>query len=88
MNDPALLQHLEDLTHRLGIELRYENLATPAVKCEGGYCTVAGKPIILVNRKDSKRRKILVLAKALKKVNLEGIFIPPGVRRIIENQIV
>ena len=88
MNDPALLQHLEDLTHRLGIELRYENLGTPAVKCEGGYCMVAGKPIILVNRKDSKRRKILVLAKALRKLNLEGIFIPPGVRRIIENQMV
>ena len=88
MNDPALLQHLEDLTHRLGIELRYENLGTPSVKCEGGYCMVAGKPIILANRKDSKRRKILVLAKALKKLNLEGIFIPPGVRKIIENQIV
>ncbi len=87
MNDPALLQHLEDLTHRLGIELRYENLGAPGVKCEGGYCTVAGKPIILVNRKDSKHRKILVLAKALRKLNLEGIFIPPGVRRIIENQI-
>jgi hypothetical protein len=88
MNDPALLQHLEDLTHRLGIELRYENLGTQGIKCEGGYCMVAGKPIILVNRKDSKRRKILVLAKALRKLNLEGIFIPPGVRRIIENQIV
>jgi hypothetical protein len=87
MNDPALLQHLEDLTHRLGIELRYENLGTLGVKCEGGYCMLAGKPIILVNRKDSKRRKITVLAKALTKVNLEGIFIPPGVRKIIENQI-
>jgi hypothetical protein len=88
MNDPALLQHLEDLTHRLGIELRYENLGTAVVKCEGGYCMVAGKPIILINRKDSKRRKILVLAKALRKINLEGIFIPPGVRKIIESQIV
>ena len=65
MNDPALLQHLEDLTHRLGIELRYENLGTSGVKCEGGYCVVAGKQIILINRKDSRRRKISVLAKSL-----------------------
>jgi hypothetical protein len=88
MNDPALLQHLEDLTHRLGIELRHENLGTTGVKCEGGYCVVAGKPIIFLNRKDSRRRKILVLAKALRKINLEGLFIPPAIRRIIEAQVV
>ncbi len=87
MNDPALLQHLEDLTHRLGIELRYDNLGTTGVKCEGGYCVVSGKPIILINRKDSRRRKILVLAKALRKINLEGLFIPPAIRKIIETQV-
>ncbi len=88
MNDPALLQHLEDLTHRLGIELRYENLGITGVKCEGGFCLVAGKPIILINRKDSRRRKISVLAKSLGKINLEGIFIPPAIRKIIETQAV
>jgi hypothetical protein len=88
MNDPALLQHLEDLTHRLGIELRYDNLGTTGVKCEGGYCVVAGKPIILINRKDSRRRKISVLAKSLRKLNLEGIFIPPAIRKVIETQAV
>ncbi len=87
MNDATVLQHLEDLTHRLGIELRYENLATTGIKCEGGYCVVAGKPIILINRKDSKRRKILLLTKALKKTNLEGLFIPPAIRKLIENQV-
>jgi len=86
MNDASLLQHLEDLAHRLGIELRYENLGTNGIKCEGGYCVLAGKPMILVNRKDSRRRKIFILARALNKVNLEGLFIPPGVRKIIETQ--
>ena len=67
MNDPVLLQHLEDLTHRLGIELRYENLGTTGVKCEGGYCVVAGKPIIFLNRKDSETSKDFGISESLKK---------------------
>jgi hypothetical protein len=87
MNELTLLGHLENIAERLGIELRYENLGISGIRSEGGYCRVADKQMILINRKDSPRRKINILAKSLNKVNLEGIFIPPGVRRIIENQV-
>jgi hypothetical protein len=86
MNDTLLLQHLEEIAHRLGVELRYENLSHSGIRSEGGFCKVAGKPIILINRKDSRHRKILVLARSLRKLNLEGIFIPPAVRRVIESR--
>ena len=42
--------------------------------------------LILINRKDSRHRKILVLARSLRKLDLEGIFIPPAIRKIIEAQ--
>jgi len=87
MNDLTLLEHLENIVIRLGIELRYENLGLSGIRSEGGYCRVAGKQMILINTKDSPRRKITILAKSLNKVNLEGIFIPPVVRRVIENQV-
>jgi len=86
MNDATLLQHLEEIAERLGVELRYENLGQSGLRTEGGFCKVSGKSMILVNRRDPRRRKILVLARSLSKLNLEGIFIPPAVRRIIENQ--
>ncbi len=86
MNDASLLQHLEDIAHRLGIELRYEALGTNGLRCEGGYCRAGGKQMILINRKDSRQRKIRILAKALGKANLEGVFVPPRVRQIIESQ--
>lgn len=86
MNEVSLLEHLEEITRRLGVELRYENLGTSGIRCDGGYCRVAGKPMILLNRKDSRRRKILVLARSLRKLDLEGIFIPPAVREVIEAQ--
>jgi hypothetical protein len=86
MNDTSLLEHLEEIAGRLGVELRYENLGSHGMRCEGGYCRVAGKSLILLNRKDSKRRKILVLARSLRRLDLEGIFIAPGIRRMIESQ--
>jgi len=86
MNESALLQHLEEIADRLGVSLRYENLTKSGIRSEGGFCRVAGKPLILLNRKDSRRRKILVLARSLNKLNLDGIFIPPAVRRLIENR--
>jgi len=84
MNDIAVLEHLEQLALRLGVQLRYENLAQGSVRCEGGFCKVDGKPIILINRKDSRQHQIRILARSLTRLNLEGIFIPPAVRKIIE----
>ena len=86
MNEHVLLEHLEDIAHRLGVELRYENLAQSGFRSSGGYCKLSGKSMILLNRRDSRRRKIRVLAQALQRLDLEGIFIPPAVRRLLETQ--
>ena len=51
MNDPALLQHLEDLLTGSGLNSDMRILEQPGVKCEGGYCVVAGKPIIWLTGK-------------------------------------
>lgn len=85
MNDTALLEHLEQIALRLGVDLRYENLAYPGIRSAGGFCRVEGKPMILINRKDSRKRQIHILARSLSQLDLEGIFIPPAVRRAIES---
>lgn len=84
MNENTLLEHLEEIAHRLGVELRYENLCQGVVRSEGGYCRVAGKALILINRRDSREQKIRILCRSLKKLDLQGIFIPPAVRKVLE----
>ena len=84
MNETSLLEHLEEVATRLGVELRYENLAVVGIRSDGGFCKVGGKPMILLNRKDSRRRQIQILARSLNRLNLEGIFIPPAVRKVLE----
>lgn len=86
MTEINLLELLEEIAMKMGVELRYENLAANGIRTEGGFCKLLGKPMILIDRKDSKRRKILILAKSLGKLNLEGIFIPPAVRKVIETR--
>jgi hypothetical protein len=84
MTETNLLEHLEDIASRLGVQLRYENLGQSGVRSEGGFCKLCGKPMILINRRDSHSKKIRILAGSLRRLDLEGIFIPPAVRRIIE----
>jgi len=86
MTESTILTHLEEIAERLGVQLRYDDLGRNGIRTEGGFCRVLGRPVIFLNRKDSPRRTILVLAKALHKLDLEGVFIPPAVRRIIESK--
>lgn len=85
MTDNSLLEHLEDLVSRLGVTLREENLAGSGYNSGGGYCSVNGQGMIFLNKRDSRQRKIRILARSLKRFNLEGVFIPPAVRRVIES---
>ena len=86
MTESTILAHLEDIAARLGVQVRYDELGRNGVRTEGGLCRVLGRPVIFLNRKDSPRRTILVLARSLRKLDLEGVFIPPAVRRIIESK--
>jgi hypothetical protein len=85
MNETLILEHLEDIAIKLGVELRYEDLGQIGVRSDGGYCKLAGRPIIIINRKESRSKKISILAKSLNKLNLEGIFIPSALRKLIES---
>ena len=81
MNEVSLLEHLEDIALRLGVELRYENLCRGVVRSEGGFCKLGGRQLILINRRDSRERKIRTLCKSLGKLDLQGIFIAPRRRQ-------
>ncbi len=84
MNEHTFLQCLEDIASRLGAELRYENLGCPGIRTEGGLCRLSGKTVIFIDRRESRQKKIRILARALNRMDLEGIFIPPAVRGLLE----
>ncbi|MFA6221358.1 MAG: hypothetical protein WC647_03500 [Desulfomonilaceae bacterium] len=83
MNDSDVLFKLEDLASRLGVQLRYENLSRGPIRAMRGYCRLDTNHMILIDKNDSRKRKIKLLARSLQRFDLETVFVPPALRRII-----
>jgi len=84
MNERTLLEHLEYTATKLGVKIRYENLTLQVGRSSGGYCTLEGKPLIIVDKRESQRKKVSIIARALGHMDTDHIFIAPAVRRIID----
>ena len=82
MNYIQLLADLEDLSHNLGIELRYEK-----GDFEGGYCILKSQKILVVNKRLHDARKASSLAQALAEFGIETTFIKPTLREYIEDEV-
>ncbi len=75
------LAELEDVASRLGYKVRYEK-----GNFEGGYCILNESRLLVVNSRNEVDRRIIIVAKSLKEIGTEGIFIKPNIREIIEKE--
>ena len=80
MDERSLLGQLEDLSRRLGIEVRYEMLRREGASTQGGLCRLKGQYLLLINSKASNRDKIEALASAVTRFDLSQVFMKPGLR--------
>ncbi len=82
--DPELKQmlaELEDVASKLGYKVRYEK-----GNFEGGYCLLRDAKLLVVNSRNEIERRIIIVAKSLKLIGIDDVFIKPGVRDIIEKE--
>jgi hypothetical protein len=80
-----LVQALEEVAARLGIEVRYDVMDRnhPLGGAGGGFCRLRGKPIVLLDSRLTPTDRVAVLAKALARFDLDMIFLAPIVRKTI-----
>lgn len=78
MDTTAIIEELESVARRLGIEVRAE-----AGNFEGGRCVVDGEDIIMLNEHDLPETQLVVLAEALREAPLDTIYLKPAVRRAL-----
>ena len=76
-----MLSELEEVAERLGYKVRFEK-----GNFEGGYCILKESRLLVVNSRNEIERRIIILAKSLKEIGIEDIFVKPGVREIIEKE--
>jgi len=81
MKHEQLIEEFHALAGQLGITIRYEK-----GDFEGGYCILKDQRLLLVNRKLMPARKASVLARALREIGLENVFLKPALREFIDDE--
>ncbi len=81
MRKQDILHELEDIAKRLGYRLRYEK-----GNFVGGDCRVRQEKILVINKFLPIEGRIATLARALSRIGVEGLFITPQVRKLIDEE--
>jgi hypothetical protein len=76
-----VLHELEDIVQRLGYTMRYEK-----GNFEGGYCLVKESRLFVINSRFEIEKRISIICRNLKDIGVDGIFIKPGIREVIESE--
>ena len=83
-SEQILLGQLEEVADKLGVGIRCEKINVEESNSLGGLCRVQGEYIIIIDSRATIKEKIQVLAEALRHFDLEGIYIKPKIRQLLE----
>jgi hypothetical protein len=79
METTAIIEELEDVAERLGLEVRAEK-----GNFRGGRCVVGEEEIIMLNKNHLPETQLVVFANALREAPLDTIYLKPAVRTALE----
>ncbi|MDA2915736.1 hypothetical protein MYX64_02675 [Nitrospinae bacterium AH_259_B05_G02_I21] len=86
MNDEELLQHLESIAERLDLTVSYVEFSGADWRTSSGMCRVKDEHRILIDKRLPAQEQASAICKALSTFDLEGIYCPPRVRELIEDE--
>jgi hypothetical protein len=82
--EPArLYEALLGVAHKLGVQVRVERLLVDSQR-GGGLCRLRGRDVILLDERASTVERGAALAEALASLDVDGVFMPPEVRLMLE----
>jgi len=84
MVEATILQQLEELAERLGVEVLYENLAREELVVKSGTCTLRGQLLVIIDHHLTPSGRIQVLADCLARFDLSTVYVVPVIRELIE----
>jgi len=84
MEPEKIYQYLEDLAEKLGISIRYEDLSGSQCMAKSGLCRIKGRYFYIMDTSRDLTEKIGLLAQCLGQMDLEGIYVVPAIRELLE----
>jgi hypothetical protein len=84
MQSRQVLEYLEELAERLGVEVVYQKLGEEEFTVRGGLCKVNGTLKIFVDQSKPVEDQIKILAQGLASFDTEDVFLFPYIREVLE----
>jgi hypothetical protein len=84
LDDGILLNQLEELAGKLGIEIRYGNIPGEDSHRTGGLCRVKGQYVLIIHSRLTVKEKIGVIIKTLKGFEMGDVYVMPVIRELLD----
>jgi len=84
LDDGVLLNQLEELAGKVGIEIRYGNIPGEDAHRAGGLCRVKGKYVLIIHSRLTVKEKIGVIIKTMKGFEMGDVFVIPIIRELLD----
>ena len=84
MDSISQLESLKKIAAELSIDIITSSLFDPEIIVKSGHCKVKGKNTIIIDSLLSSQEQSEVIIQALKKFNVESIYLPPWIRERLE----
>ena len=81
LDKEMLLQELRDVCEQTGFTVRFER-----GDFSGGACILKEQRLLVVNKRFTIDRKLSTIARALKEIGVDSVFMKPVVRNFVEDE--
>jgi hypothetical protein len=90
MDEQFMIGQLEKLAESLGLQIRHEPMHQDeeSIKLVGGLCWLKGENVLIINSRATVRDKIEAFVQALRHFDLEGIYIKPAIRELLDTTVI
>ena len=83
MQSKQVLEYLEDLAERIGVEIVYQKLEEDEFTVRGGLCRVNGTFKVFIDRSKPLDDQINILAQGLASFDTEELYLFPYIREVL-----
>ncbi len=86
MKPTQLYQHLKELAAKLSVTVAEQNMRVTGVNAKSGLCIVKEQKLFIMDKHLTVREKNEVLARCLRNLPIDDIYVMPAVRKYLEKE--
>lgn len=86
LSQAELFEHLKAITEKVGATYKEHSFRAATISVKSGLCLVHGELCFIMDKRKKIGEKNRILGKALGRMELDTIHIPPDVREFIDGE--